>query len=155
MGAVLTSILLGKWTSLGCGILALIRPDVTVRSEAPLLFADALMSLSRGLIEKLRDLKIAAAAFLTPFLLDHDGADDDDDSCGFFWFDSRGREASLRSSIISERPLSQPSSSRASRQKPHRQRSPARPHPLRTIRHCATTTPPSTETLRPHSPLSQ
>lgn len=99
MGAVLTSILLGKWTSLGCGILDLTR---SVRSEVPLMFTGALTSLSRGLIEKLRDLKIAAAAFLTPFLLDHDGGDDDD-SCGFFLlFDSRGLEPSLRSSIIAE-----------------------------------------------------
>lgn len=81
---------------MGCGIL-----DLTgwVRSEVPLLFADASTSLSRGLIEKLRDLKIFAAAFLTPFLLDHDGGDD---SCGFFLFDSRGRDSSLRSSIIAE-----------------------------------------------------
>lgn len=154
MGAVLTSILLGKWTSLGCGILDLTRSEVTVRSEVPLLFADALTSLSRGLIEKLRDLKIAAAAFLTPFLLDHDGGDDED-SCGFFLFASRGREASLRSSIISERPQSHPSLSRALQQRPHRQRSPALPHPWRTIRRCAATALPSAENLRPHTPLSQ
>lgn len=81
------------------------------------MFAGALTSLSRGLIEKLRDLKIAAAAFLTPFLLDHDGGDDDD-SCGFFLlFDSRGLEPSLRSSIIAEGPRSQPSLSRAPWQK--------------------------------------
>lgn len=55
----------------------------------------ALPPLSRCRIEKLRDLKIAAAAFLTPFRLDQD---DDDDSWGF---DSMGRAAAPTASLCS------------------------------------------------------
>lgn len=55
----------------------------------------ALPPLSRCRIEKLRDLKIAAAAFLTPFRLDQD---DDDDSWGF---DSTGRAAAPTTSLCS------------------------------------------------------
>lgn len=70
------------------------------RSQARILLvwplSGALPPLSRCRIEKLRDLKIAAAAFLTPFRLDQD--DDDDDSWGL---DSTGRAAAPTTSLCS------------------------------------------------------
>lgn len=84
--------------------------------ESPL--SGALLALSRCLIEKLRDLKIAEAAFLTPFRLDQD-----DDSWDFDW--TGLPVASLCSSIAAmlQRDHTRPESplSRAATQS-HRQR---------------------------------